>query len=276
MKKKTRSKKILFFAVLLLLSAFMVLPLLWMVRSSFMDNLEILAVPVKWIPEHFGLDNFREVMEEGNFWRSFLNSVIIAVASAAGHILSSSFVAFGFSRLDFAGKKIWFSLLLATMMIPTTVLMIPQFIGWQAVGAYNSWIPLILPCFFGNAFYIFMLRQFFNGIPREYDNAAFLDGANYLTVYFKIILPMSKPVLATVGIFAFMNAWNDFMGPLLYLEDSRLKTVSLSLQNYIGQHTNQWNLMMAYALMAIIPIILLYFFAQKFFTAGSNFSGIKA
>lgn len=276
MKKKTRSKRILLVATLLLLSIFMVLPLLWMVRSSFMNNLEILEVPVKWIPEHFRVDNFREVMEGGDFWRSFLNSIIIAVVSAVGHILSSSFVAFGFSRLDFTGKKLWFSLLIATMLIPTTVLMIPQFIGWQVVGAYNSWIPLILPCFFGNAFYIFMLRQFFNSIPREYDNAAFLDGANYLTVYFKIILPMSKPVLATVGIFSFINAWNDFMGPLLYLEDPKLKTISLSLQNYIGQHTNQWNLMMMYALMAIIPIIILYFFTQKFFTSGSNFSGIKA
>lgn len=276
MKKKTRSKRILLVVILLFLSTLMVLPLVWMVRSSFMNNLEILAVPVKWIPDHFRVDNFREVMEGGDFWRSFLNSIIIAVVSATGHILSSSFVAFGFSRLDFAGKKFWFSLLIATMMIPATVLMIPQFIGWQVAGAYNSWLPLILPCFFGNAFYIFMLRQFFNGIPREYDNAAFLDGANYLTVYFKIILPMSKPVLATVGIFSFINAWNDFMGPLLYLENPRLKTISLSLQNYIGQHTNQWNLMMTYALMAIIPIIILYFFAQKFFTSGSNFSGIKA
>lgn len=272
---KGKKEKLISGILLSLLAVFMVFPLLWMVRSSFMSNLEILSIPVRWLPARLRMDNFRQVLQGGSFWRSFLNSALIAVLSAAGHLISSSMAAFGFSRLDFRGKKVWFALLMATMMIPSTVLMIPQFIGWQMVGAYNSYIPLILPCFFGNAFYIFMLRQFFNGIPRDYDNAAFLDGADYFQVYFRIMLPMAKPALATVGIFAFMNAWNDFMGPLLYLEDPRLKTLSLSLQNYMGQHGSEWNLMMTYSLLAVIPVIILYFFMQKFFTESSSYAGLK-
>lgn len=270
-----KKRKILVMIILLGLSVFMLIPLWWLIRSSFMNQLEILSVPVKWVPSSWKLHNFSEVLAEGNFWRSFGNSVFIAVCSMAGHVVSSSFVAFGFSRLNFKGKNFWFTLLMSTMMLPATVLMIPQFIGWQAVGAYDTFFPLILPCFFGNSFYIFMLRQFFNTIPNDYDNAAFLDGANYLTVYWNVILPMSKPVLTTVAVFSFMNAWNDFMGPLLYLESPKMKTISLSLQNYIGQYSNQWNLMMAYCLMAIIPIIFLYFLAQRFFTTGVSFQGLK-
>lgn len=273
MRRKT--SRFFIFMLLCVLSCLMLFPLLWMIRSSFMSSLEILSMPVKWIPSEFRLENFKEVLSEGDFWTSFRNSLVIVIFSVTGQVLSSSFAAFGFSRLNFRGKKFWFALLMATMMIPSTVLMVPQFIGWQSVGAYNTFLPLILPCFFGNAFYIFMVRQFYNAIPREYDAAALVDGAGYLTVYWKIILPMSRPVLCTVAVFAFLNAWNDFMGPLLYLEKPELKTVSLALQSYMGQHVNQWNLLMTFALLAILPVILLFFFAQKFFLDGGNYSGLK-
>lgn len=270
--KKKRSGTYL---ILCMLSCLMLLPLLWMIRSSFMSNLEVMKVPVQWLPSSFKADNFIEVLKEGNFWTCFGNSAVIVIFSVIGHVFSSSFAAFGFSRLNFKGKKLCFGLLMATMMIPSTVLMIPQFIGWQKVGAYDTFLPLILPCFFGNAFYIFMMKQFFDGIPKEYDAAALVDGAGYLTVYWKVILPMSKPVLCTVAVFSFMNAWNDFMGPLLYLESPEKKTVSLALQNYMGQHVNQWNLLMTFSLLAIMPIVLLFFVAQRFFLDGGTYSGLK-
>ncbi len=181
----------------------------------------------------------------------------------------------GFSRMRFMGKNLWFALLLSTMMIPQTVLMIPQFLIWQAVGAYNTFIPLTLPCFFGSAFHVFLVRQFYAGIPKEYDEAALVDGANYLTIYAKIIVPMAKPVLCTVAVFTFMNTWNDFMGPLLYLDKENLKTVSLALQNFMGQHRSEWNLLMALSSVITLPMIVVYFMAQRYFIEGITFSGLK-
>ena len=153
--------------------------------------------------------------------------------------------------------------------------MIPQFLIWQAVGGYNTFLPLTVPCFFGSAFNVFLVRQFYTGIPKEYDEAALVDGANYFVIYSRIILPMAKPVLCTVGVFTFMNTWNDFMGPLLYLDKPELKTVSLALQNFMGQHTSQWNLLMAVATVITVPMIAVYFAAQRYFIEGITFSGLK-
>lgn len=240
-----------------------------------MTNREITTVPIQWIPSQFNFDNFVEAFTRDSFGRYFLNSGIIVIVNMVGGVLSSSFIAFGFSRLKFKGRNIWFALLLSTMMIPYTVLMIPQFLIWQSVGGYNTFLPLIVPCFFGSAFNVFLVKQFYSGIPKEYDEAAIVDGANYFTIYAKIILPMSKPALCTVGVFTFMNTWNDFMGPLLYLDDQKLKTVSLALQNFMGEHTSQWNLLMAVATVITLPMIAVYFAAQKYFIEGITFSGLK-
>lgn len=274
MRKKNRVK-IISYLLLFGISVLMLFPFFWMVRSSFMTNREIMTVPIKWLPSHYNLDNFRDAFARAPFTRYFVNSTIIVLINMAGSILSSSFIAFGFSRLRFAGKKLWFALLLSTMMIPQTVLMIPQFLIWQAVGAYNTFIPLILPCFFGSAFNVFLVRQFYAGIPKEYDEAALVDGANYFVIYLRIIVPMAKPVLCTVGVFTFMNTWNDFMGPLLYLDKENLKTVSLALQNFMGQHVSEWNLMMALSSVITLPMILVYFMAQRYFIEGITFSGLK-
>lgn len=240
-----------------------------------MTNREIMTVPIQWLPSKFNFDNFIEAFTKDNFTRYFLNSGIIVVINVAGAVLSSSFIAFGFSRLKFKGRNIWFALLLSTMMIPYTVLMIPQFLIWQAIGGYNTFLPLTIPCFFGNAFNVFLVKQFMAGIPKEYDEAAFVDGASYFTIYTKIMLPMAKPALCSIAVFTFMNTWNDFMGPLLYLDDHKLKTVSLALQQFMGQHTSQWNLLMAVATVITIPMIIVYFLAQKYFVEGITFSGLK-
>ena len=197
MKKKNRGK-IVSYILLFGISILMLFPFFWMVRSSFMTNREIMTTPIQWLPSHYNLDNFRDAFARAPFSRYFVNSAVIVLINMAGSILSSSFIAFGFSRLRFAGKNLWFALLLSTMMIPQTVLMIPQFLIWQAVGAYNTFVPLTLPCFFGSAFHVFLVRQFYSGIPKEYDEAALVDGANYFVIYLRIIVPMAKPVLCTL------------------------------------------------------------------------------
>jgi multiple sugar transport system permease protein len=242
-------------ALLIALSIFMLFPFFWLIRSALMTDREIMSMPMQWFPAEFKFSNYVEAMQRAPFLRYFLNSMILVVTNVAGHVLSASFVAFGFARFKFPGKKLWFSLILSTLMIPYTVLMIPQFILWQSVGAYNSYWPLILPAFFGSAFNIFLVLQFYRGIPMDYDEAAVVDGANYFRIYSTIILPMAKPVLMSVGVFTFMNTWNDFMGPLLY--------------------TGSWNLLMAASSVAIIPMLIIFFFAQRYFIEGITFSGLK-
>lgn len=261
--------------LLVLLSAVMLLPFVWLLRSSFMTQREIMTMPIKWLPAKFNLNNFTNAMKAAPFDLYFRNSILLVAVNVTGCIISASFIAFGFARLKFPGRNLWFALLLSTMMIPSTVLMIPQFIGWKAVGAYNTFVPLMLPSFFGHAFNVFLVRQFYMGIPAAYDEAAIADGANYFTVYSRIILPIAKPALCSVGVFTFMSTWNDFMGPLIYLDKPSLKTVSLGLQVFVGQYTSQMNLMMAASLLAVLPMIAIFFFAQRYFIEGIAFSGLK-
>ena len=273
--KKIKRARCIAYILLILISIAMLFPFFWMVRSAFMTNREIMTTPIQWLPSHYDLENFKKAFERAPFGKYFINSAIIVLINMVGCILSSSFIAFGFSRLRFPGRKLWFALLLSTMMIPQTVLMIPQFLIWQSVGAYNTFIPLTVPCFFGNAFNVFLVRQFYAGIPKEYDEAALVDGASYFTIYSKILVPMAKPVLCSVGVFTFMSTWNDFMGPLLYLDKENLKTVSLALQNLMGQHNSEWNLMMALSTVITLPMIVVYFMAQRYFIEGITFSGLK-
>ncbi|MDR2607262.1 MAG: carbohydrate ABC transporter permease [Treponema sp.] len=261
--------------LLVFLSLIMVFPFIWLVRSAFMTQREIMTIPIKWIPGNFNFNNFRNAFKAAPFGVYFFNSILLAVVNMAGQILSSSYIAFGFARLRFKGRDFWFALLLSTMMIPYTVVMIPQFIFWKTLGAYNTFIPLMLPAFFGHAFNVFLVRQFYMGIPRDYDEAALADGADYFMIYRRIVMPMAAPVLCSVGVFTFMSCWNDFIGPLLYLDKPNLKTVSLGLQIFIGQYTGQMNLMMAASSVAILPMIVIFFFAQRYFIEGITFSGLK-
>ena len=270
-----RKAGIISLIILVVLSTIMIFPFFWLIRSSFMTDREIMTMPIQWLPSSFNLDNYREALGRAPFGRYFFNSIFIAVTAVIGAVLSSSFIAFGFARLSFPGRDIWFGLLLSTLMIPFTVVMIPQFIGWQTVGAFNTFWPLILPSFFGHAFNVFLMRQFYYGIPKEYDEAALVDGANYFTIYYKIILPMAKPALCAVGVFTFMAAWNDFIGPLLYLADPYMRTISLGLQIFIGQFTASQNLLMAASTVAVLPMILVFFIAQRYFIEGITFSGLK-
>lgn len=273
---KVKLKKNWWIYLILVMMCFIcIFPFLWMLRSSVMSDKEIFAMPIQWLPKELKLENYAEAFIALPFGRYFLNSALITVLNVVGSIFSASFAAYGYTRFNFKGKKFFFGVLLSTMMIPYTVLMIPQFIGWSAVGAVDTYLPLIVPAFFGSAFNIFLVRQFYMGIPKAYDEAALIDGANYLQIYFKIILPASKPALCSIGVFSFMNSWNDFMGPLLYINSPEKKTISLGLQYFIGQYTQQWNLLMAAACVTIIPMIAVFFFAQRYFIEGITFSGLK-
>jgi multiple sugar transport system permease protein len=262
--------------ILCLFAGMVIFPFYWLLRSSLMSDIEINTVPILWLPQTFYFGNFVRAMTAAPFHLYFRNSLFIAAVNIVGCLFSSSFVAYGFARLRFKGKNFWFTLLLSTMMIPGAVTMIPTFLIWNTIGGYNTYWPLTLGSFLGGgAFNIFLIRQFYYGIPKDYDESAFVDGANYLTIYWRIILPMAKPVLCTIGVFTFMSSWNDFLGPLIYLKDDVLRTVSLGLYTFVGQHLTKYNLLLAASTVSTIPMIVMFFFAQRFFIEGVTFTGIK-
>ena len=274
-KNKNKHGQGIVYVILILLALFSLFPFFWLIRSSFMSSMEIFAMPMQWLPKRLRFENYKEALTALPFASYFKNTIFIVIMNMIGCILSSSFIAFGFSRIRFRGRNLWFALLLTTMMIPNSTVLIPQFIGWKFAGAYNTYWPLILPAFFGNAFFVFLLRQFNYTIPKAYEEAAFLDGGNYFTVYRKIILPLSKPSLTAVGVFTFMYNWNDFFGPLIYLNTSEKYTLALGLQSFIGQYNSEWHLLMAASTVIIVPMIIMFFFAQRYFIEGITFSGLK-
>ena len=275
MKTKNKTAKIFIYIALIFISLLCLFPLYWLVRSSFMSYREIFATPMRWFPEKLLFSNFSEALEKMDFLTQFKNTLIIVVVNIFGTVLSSSFVAFGFTRINFPGRNFWFGLLMLTMMIPGISLIIPQFIVWKTVGFYDTLIPLIFPSFFASAFNVFLLKQFYSGIPKDYDEAVYIDGGNYFTVYTKIIMPLTKPALTTICVFTFMNCWNDFFNPFIYLQSKEKYTLALGLQAFMGQYVSEWNLLLAASLIIIIPMIILFFFAQKHFIEGITFSGLK-
>jgi multiple sugar transport system permease protein len=205
----------------------------------------------------------------------FLNTMTIIVGALAGVLLTSSLVAFGFARLRFPGKTVLFGLLLSTMMLPSIVTLIPQFILFKQLGWYNTFLPLIVPYWFGGgAFNVFLMRQFFMTIPTEMDEAARIDGASDFTIFWRIMLPLSGPVLATVGVLGFLHFWNDFLGPLIYIVSMEKRTLALGLRAFQGLYSTQWNLMMAASTVMVIPVIALFFAAQRYFVKGVVLTGL--
>jgi multiple sugar transport system permease protein len=265
-----------FIYLLLILGAlFTVSPFLWLVRSSVMTIQEIFSMPPKMLPAVPQWQNYVNVFTTLPFARFFLNTAIIVALNVVGAILSNTMMAYAFARINFRGRTLMYSLCLATLMLPTTVTMIPLFIEWKYLGGLNTFAPLYVPAFFGNAFYIFMLHQFFKTIPVEFDEAAFVDGANYPQIIAKIIIPVAKPALAVVAIFSFLNSWNDFMGPLLYLNDQAKFTLSLGLKMFLSMFRAEWNTLMAASTLAVVPLVALFFMAQRYFIEGLTMGGVK-
>lgn len=276
MNKKYRFiKNIFIYLILTTLSLIFILPLAWMIRSSFMELHQIFILPPEWIPKPFIIDNYVEAMTILPFGQYFKNTLIVVILSTVGVLLSSSLSAFGFSRITWSGRDKIFGIILTSMMLPGTVTLIPQFIGWKAIGFYDTLVPLIAPAYFGGAFNVFLLRQFYLTIPKELDEAAYVDGASYFQIYANVILPLSRSSLIVVGLFAFMYYWNDFFGPLIYLEKQKHFTLALGLQQFIGQYHAQWNLMMAAATVVITPVIIVFLMGQKYLIEGIALSGLK-
>lgn len=274
-KRPFRLSRCLVYIALVVLCVINLFPFFWLLRSSFMSRSEIFAQPMRWLPERFRWENYYEALIAAPFMTFFGNSLFLVVVNIVGKLISSSLCAFGFARIRFKGRNAVFGIVMLTMMIPSTVLLIPQFIMWNKVGLYDTYWPLTLPSFFLDAFYIFLLKQFFSTLPMDYDEAATIDSAGYFQIYLRILLPLCKPALMTVAVFTFMNTWNDFMGPLIYLKSNSKFTVSLGLQVFISEFTTDWHYMMAASTVAVIPMIIIFFFAQRYFIEGITFTGLK-
>jgi ABC-type glycerol-3-phosphate transport system permease component len=263
-------------AVLVIAAALFLIPFLWMVSSALKPNYQIFTVPPQWIPNPPRWENFSEALTILPFGRYTLNTLVITVLTIIGHVLSCSIVAYGFARLRARFRDALFVVVLATMMLPYPATMVPLYILFKNLGWVNSILPLVVPAFFGSAFYIFLLRQFFLTVPIEIEEAARIDGANVLQIIFRVILPLSFPALATVAIFTFQAAWNDFLPPLIYLQNQQLYTITLGLNLFRTTYTTNWAYLMAASLVTMLPVIIVFLLAQKAFIEGITLTGMKA
>jgi multiple sugar transport system permease protein len=261
--------------VLLVGSFFFVAPLIFLVSTSLKASRQIAKFPPDLIPDPFIWRNYTDVFIYAPFGQYLLNTLFIIVPAVFGAAITSALAAYAFARLRAPGKNIIFMVLLSTLMLPGVVTLIPTYILYAKIGWIGSFKPLIVPVLFGNAFFIFLMRQFFTTLPRELEDAALIDGCGRLQIFWTIILPLAKPVMATVTIFAFMGGWNEYFGPLIYLGEKSQYTLALGLQVFVSQHTTEWGMLMAASTMMVIPIILLFFFAQKQFVQGIMLTGMK-
>ena len=251
------------------------IPFLWMISSSLKPNYQIFEVPPRWIPNPPQWENYTEALTTLPFGRYMVNTAIITALTIVGHLLSCTLIAYAFARLRAPGRDVLFLVVLATMMLPYPVTMVPLYVLFKQLGWINTFLPLTVPAFFGSAFYIFLLRQFFLTIPPDFEDAAIIDGANTLQILWRVILPLSLPALATVAIFTFQAAWNDFLAPLIYLQKPDLYTVTLGLQFFRSTYTTNWAYLMAASLVTSLPVIVVFFLAQRYFIEGITLSGVK-
>ncbi|MCV9885916.1 carbohydrate ABC transporter permease [Metabacillus halosaccharovorans] len=272
--KKTVSRS-LAHIILIVASFFFLIPFIWMVSTSLKPLDQVFTFPPEWIPKPFQWSNYIDAMNYIPFFTYLKNTIIITLFSTIGAVLSCPLVAYSFAKLKWPGRNILFIITIGVMMIPGQVTMIPLFLLFEKLGLVGTPYPLIIPAFFGIPFYIFLLRQFFMGLPDSLREAAKIDGAGEFRIYWQIMLPLAKPAVLAVGLFQFMASWTDFIGPLLYLTDSIQYTLSLGLQQFQSQKGSEWGLMMAVSTMMTVPVIILFFFLQKTFIKGITFSGIK-
>lgn len=268
-----QTKKIVSYLLMTAIGLVLITPLLWMVFTSLKPMEEIVRYPPTFFPEKIVWQNYLDTITAFPFWRYARNTLWITVLVVFGNVLSNSFIAYGFAKLDFPGKKLMFALVLSTMMIPGFVTMIPQYVLFSKIGWVGTYLPLIVPSFFGNAFNIFLMRQFYLSINDELIEAAEIDGANHFYIWSRLMLPLTKPALITIAINSFNAAWNDFLGPLLYIQDQEKYTLQIGLQVFQNQATTQWNYLMAGATLVLIPTILMFFFAQRYFIEGIDLTG---
>lgn len=267
------------FIIVTLLSVAVVFPVYWMLRSSLMSNAEVGKYPPLLLPSQWLFSNYIDTVTATTFkfWPYLLNTMCIAIPSVIGVVVTASMAAYAFARMEFKGKNPLFALCIGSMLMPPAVTLIPIFVMWSRLGAYNSYWPLIVPQFLGGgAFNIFLIRQFMMGIPRDLDEAAMIDGASRLMILIRVLLPVLRPVLITVGLFTFIVSWNDVLGPVIYLSDARRYTISLGLAIFKGGYGTNWVAIMCASTLAVIPALVLYMIGQRYFVEGIVLSGLKS
>ncbi|WP_054955465.1 carbohydrate ABC transporter permease [Paenibacillus dakarensis] len=271
-----RLRTILPHFVLILFAVIFLFPFVWLVMTSLKTPEEILKFPPSILPETFQWSNYKAAFEAIPFTRYMMNTFIICIINIIGQLFAAPLVAYSISRIPWKGRNIIFTIVVATMILPAQVQMIPQYIIFTKLGWVNTIMPLTIGAFFGAPFFIFLLRQFLLGVPMELSEAAKIDGASEPRIYLQIVLPILKPVLATVALFSFVWSYVDFMGPLIYLNDSVKWTITVGLQSFQQDHGAQWEKLMAASTIMAVPMILIYFFGQKYFMkSGSALTGFK-
>lgn len=275
-REQERIARYVSYTILIIGSVAMLLPFLWMLSTSLKPERGIFTMPPQWIPNPLIFDNYVNVWQKTDLARGMLNSTFIAVVTTIGEIFVSTMAGFAFSRMRFPGRNKFFALLLLTMMIPGVVTMIPTFILFRYLGWIKTWLPLIVPLLLGTAFAVFLSRQFFMTMPRELEDAAKVDGCNYFQIYWHIFMPNAKPIIATLFVLGFIARWNDFLGPLIYLQGATdLYTVPLMLARLNSAYERQWALLMAGSMIALAPIILVFVFLQRYFVESVTMTGLK-
>ena len=266
-------------ALLIILSVVVLLPVGWMLTVALKpDRVPVFTIPAEWFPtKFFAFDNFIRTMTQPDrpFGLYMINTLIIFAGNLVGTLFSCSVAGYAFARMRFRGRDRLFRVLILTMLIPWQALMVPQFLIFHTIGWYGTYLPLIVPSFFGNAFFVFLIRQYMRTIPRELDEAARIDGAGHLGIFWWVILPLIKPVLAVCAVFVFLGSWNDLLGPLIYLERNSQFTVALGLANAVTLRGTDWNLVMAANLLMMAPPVIIYFVLQRRLIGGIASVGLK-
>lgn len=276
-KKKSTSaivRKVLLYVLLIIIGIIMVVPFLWMISTSLKEQYDTVKIPPVWIPNPPRWQNYVDLFTQQPMLQFMLNTIKIVFFVVLGQLFFSSLAAYSFARINFKGRTVMFFFYIATLMVPGQVTMIPTYLMFAKVGLVDNHIVLILPAFF-SAFGVFLLRQFFMSLPKELEEAAEIDGCNPFTTYYRIMLPLIVPAMLTLGVFTLMNTWNDYMGPLIYLTTPEKYTMTLGIAYFKGVYTTQWNLVMAGSVLSVIPILVAYLCAQKYFVEGIAFSGVK-
>lgn len=276
MQKRFDLAKAITYVVLTIGAIVSIFPFYWMLRTAVANASDIFSADLRLFPTTLKLANFVEAMTTHPFAQFFSNSITVTLINMVGVLATSSLCAFGFSRINWKGRDTIFGIMMASLMLPFAVVMIPQFIFWNKLGMINTFVPITAPAFFGGGvFNIFLLRQFFLTIPKEMDEAAWIDGASIFRVFTTIILPLSKQVMIVVGLFTFLFQWNDYLAPMIYITSEKKFTLMLGLTLFQGSYSARWELMMAAVTIVVIPSFILFIFAQKYFIEGIAMTGIK-
>lgn len=275
-KKRIRLSTAILFIMLLVIATVSIVPLYWMFRSSLMSNAEIFVFPPRIIPSTWRWQNYVKTFQNFDALKYLKNTLLLLVPSVIGTVLTSAMAGYALGRVNFPGRKFWFTLVIGSMILPGHVTLIPQYLTYSAFGMTNSYWPFYLGAWFGGgASNIFLMRQFMITLPKDYDEAAYIDGANRVQIFLNILVPLCKPIMITVAIFSFMHYWNDFQGPLIYLREDKKFPLALGLMSLRGAYSSKWNYIMCGSLVMVVPAIILFAVGQKYFLNGIVMTGVK-